>query len=374
MKKNIALGLMLTSVILCGCSSKEAASAREMTFATKKNAGIDIVAPGLLSGADLKLDWQNDVPLAVGEKINHVVVAKEYLYIITELNTVICYERITGSLRFVKQLARPNLPMMRPSEYEGALYAVIGDELWKLDPKSATVSLRQKLVNSAVCPVIFSGENMYVAGLDNRISCYDSNENWLKFQVTADNDSRITSVVVEDEFMWFATAKGNVHCASAYDTTKHWSFNVSSRIIGDIVKSDKFIYVSSEDTVLYKINALTGALVWKAHLGSALTSSAIVYDDIVCQQSNLNGTYGIDVQSGRILWQEPNGKSFVARDERNIYIFTSDNLLSIIDNRLGKSIMKVNFSPVSLCGKNVHDGNIYVLGSSGKLAKISKKQ
>ncbi len=373
MKKYIALGLILTVGVLCGCSSKKTATEAGMTFTPKTDAGVDMVAPGLLSGAGLKLNWQHGIPLAAGEKIKHLGIGKEYLYVITDLNTIFCYERFNGSIRFVKQFSRPNLPMMRPSEHEGILYSVVGDELWQLDPKSASVSMRQKLVNSAVCPVIFSGDNMYVAGLDNRISCYDKNENWLKFQVTADNDSAITSVVVEDEFMWFATAEGNIHSASAYGPTKHWSFNVNSRIMGDIIKKDRFIYVSSEDTVLYKINALTGALVWKAHLGSALLTSPIVYDDIVCQQSSLNGTYGVDIETGKILWQEPDGKSFVARDSNNVYVFTKGNLLSIIDNRLGKSKMKVNFASVSVCGKNIHDGNIYVLSSDGKLARISEK-
>jgi len=102
-------------------------------------------------------------------------------------------------------------------------------------------------------------------------------------------------------------------------------------------------------------------------------TSPVVYDDIVCQQSSLNGTYGIDIETGKILWQEPQGKSFAARNEQNTYIFTSDNLLSIIDNRLGKSTMKVNFAPVSVCAQNIYDGNIYVLGNDGKLAKISSK-
>lgn len=367
MRKLIALSLMLAAVVFSGCASKK------MAFSTKKDAGVDIIAPGLLSGAGLKLDWQSEIPLAMNEKVNHVVVAKEFLYVITDLNTVFCYERNSGSLRFVKQFARPNLPMMRPNEYEGALYTVVGDELWKLDPKSATVTLVQKLAKSAVCPVVFANDNMYVAGLDNRISCYDNEGNWLKFQVTADNDSKITSVIVENEFMWFATNEGNIHCASSYGPDKYWSFNASSRIMGDIVKQDKYLYISSEDTMLYKINAVTGALVWKAPLGSALMTSPIVYDDIVCQQSSLNGTYGLDIETGKVLWQEPDGKSFVARDGNSIFVFTTNNLLSIIDNRAGEVKARVNFAPVSVCGQNVYDGNIYVLGKDGKLAKISDK-
>lgn len=367
MKKIIALVLMLTVIIFSGCSREK------FTAHTGLTAGQDIISPALLSGASLKLDWQNGIPLAAGEKIRHLVVAEQYAYVMTDLNTVFCYDRMTGKLRFLKQFARPNLPVIAPAEYDGAMYVVIGYELWKIDPKTAVISLDRRLENSAVCPVVVTQDSMYISGLDNRISCYDLKGNWLKFQVTADSDSRITAVTVDNEFMWFATEKGNIHCSSAYDQSKKWSFNTTSHIKGSIIKHDKFIYVSCEDTMLYKLNAITGSLAWKAHLGSALTESPIVYDDIVCQKSNLNGIYGIDTETGKIRWQEPDGKSFAARNGSLFYLFTNDNLLSIIDSRSGKPNAKVNFSPVELCGKNLFDGNIYALGKDDKLAKISKK-
>ncbi|MFI4912753.1 MAG: PQQ-binding-like beta-propeller repeat protein [Sedimentisphaeraceae bacterium JB056] len=366
MRKFLVLGMLVSAVIIGGCSG------------TKKNiiakdAGVDIIAPGLLSGAGLKLDWQNDLPLASNEKINHLIVAEKFVYVITDLNTVFCFERFEGKLRFIKQFARPSLPMMRPKEYEGALYTVVGDELWRLDPQTSSVKMVQKLVNSAVCPVVFTDDYIYVSGLDNRISCYDREGNWLKYQITADNDSKITSLIVEDEFMWFATEKGNIYNASAYEPTKYWAFNTTAKIVGDIVKDDKYLYISSLDTMVYKLSSVSGTLMWKAPLGSSLLKNPIVYDDYVYQQSSRNGLYALDTETGDVVWQEPEGVAFVARNGDDVYVCTEGELLSIMNNRTGKSEFKINFAPVDICGRNIYDDNIYVLSEEGKLAKISSK-
>jgi hypothetical protein len=364
MRKFLLLGLLFSVVVGCGSDKK-------MVFRQTNEPGEDVIAAGLLQGAGLKLDWQNDLPLAKSESVEHFFVASEFVYITTDLNTVFCFERFDGKLRFIKQLARPSLPMMLPTEYNGALYVVVGDELWKLDPQSASVSMIQKLERSAAAPVVFTEENIYVSGLDHRISCYDKDGNWLKFQITADNDSRISSVIVENENMWFATEQGNVYNASSYEPIRHWAFNTSGKITGGIVKNDRFIYVSSFDTMLYKLSAVSGTLAWKAPLGSAILTMPIVYDDYIYQQSSRNGLYAVNNEDGKILWQEPAGESFVARDGEDVYVFTEDNLLSIMNNRSGKSRVKVNFAPIAECARNVFDSNIYVLSKDGKLAKIS---
>jgi outer membrane protein assembly factor BamB len=365
--KKLLVALVLLSVVLTGCSS-----GKKTTFEQKKDAGVDVLAAGLLEGAGMKIDWQNDLPLAQNEIIKHLIIAKEFVYVITDLNTVFCYERFDGKLRFIKQFARPSLPMKRPTEYEGALYTVVGDELWKLDPQSASVSKAQDLVNSAVSPVVFTDENLYVSGLDNRISCYDREGNWLKFQVTADNDSRITSVLVDGENMWFATEQGNVYGASAYEPTRYWAFNTTGQIGSDIVKQDKYLYVSSYDTMLYKLSAVSGTLAWKAPLGSALMNSPVVYDDYIYQQTSRNGLYAVSDETGNVVWQEPAGQGFVARDGEDVYVFTENNLLSIMNNKSGESRIKLNFAPIDICGRNVYDSNVYVLSKDGKLAKISR--
>lgn len=367
MKKSMVLGLLAAAIIIGGCATGKTAESK------KKSTNEDIIAAGLLRGAGLGLDWQNDVPLNKGEKILHMIIAAKYAYIITDANMVFCYERFDGTLRFVRQFAKPGLPIKEPVEYEGALYTVVGNELWKLDPATASVSIEQTLEHSSICPVAFTTEDMYVCGLNNRISCYNKEGNWLKFELTASNDSQITSLLIEGEYMWFATKKGNIHCASSYAPIRYWSFNATDEISGRIAKDEKHIYISSKDTMLYKINAMTGYLAWKKPLGSALLSGAILYDDYVYQSSSQDGVYALNLEDGGIVWQEPEGESFVARSDDKVFVFTKNNLLSVMSNSKGSPELKINFAPVDMAAKNTFDNNIYVLSKEGKFAKISER-
>ena len=367
MKKKLILTL-LAALFIAGCGDTK------IGFSQKNEPGTDLVSAGLLKAAGLQTDWQIDLSLMSGEKIIHLIVAESFVYVITDINTVFCFDRFNGNLRFIRQLARPNLPMNRPTEYKGALYAVVGNELWKLDPQTASVRMVQNLVNSSVCPVVFANENIYVCGLDNRVSCYDMDDKWLKFQITADNDSTITSLVVEGEYMWFATEKGNVFSTSSYEPVRYWSFNASGKISGKISKSDRYIYVSSEDTMVYKLSAATGRLAWKTPLGSRLLEGAIAYDDYVYQETSGGGIYALNNETGKIVWKAPAGEKFVARAGDDVYVFTKDKTLNIMSNKDKGSRLEINFSKVDRCGINTHDDNIYILSNDGKLGKISKRK
>ncbi len=368
MRKILVLGLSLLTVTIIGCSSENS-----LNFKDKSNPGEDVIESKLLNRANLKLDWQNDISLASGENVKHLIVAESYVYVITNQNTVFCFERFDGKLRFIKQFARPSLPINRPSEFEGSLYTAVGDELWKLDPENATVKMVQELENSAVAPVVFARENRYVSGLDNRISCYDREDDWLKFQVTADDDSRIVSVIVDDDMMWFATKTGYIYNASSLEPVKHWAFKASDEIAGDIVKDGKYLYASSYDTMVYKLSAISGILEWKVPLGSALMECPIVYDDYVYQKSSRDGVYALNKEDGSIVWQESDGKSFVASAGEDVYVFTENSILSVMNNKTGKAKFKLNFSNIEKCARNVYDENIYVLSKDGKFAKISRQ-
>ena len=365
--KNKLILTLLAALFIAGCGDSK------IDFSQKNEPGTDLVSAGLLKEAGLQTDWQIDISLMSGEKINHLLVAESFVYVITDINTVFCFDRFNGNLRFIRQLARPNLPMNRPTEYQGALYTVVGDELWKLDPQTASVKMVQNLVNSSVCPIVLTRENLYVCGLDNRVSCYDKDDKWLKFQITADNDSAITSLIVEGEFMWFATEEGNVFSTSSYEPVRYWAFNASGKISGSIAKNDKYVYVSSEDTMVYKLSAATGRLAWKAPLGSRLIERANVYDDYVYQQTSGGGIFALDNETGNIVWKDPAAKSFVARDGDDVYVFTEDKTLNVMSNNDKGSRLKINFSNVDRCGLNTYDENIYILSNDGKLGKISKK-
>ena len=337
-----------------------------------------LVSPKLLLKSGLAEQWQITVPLKQqkNERIDRILVFGDYLYVLTDQNYLYCINRAKGTVRFVLQLAVAGLPVCQPQYYQNKLWFMVGNKLLVLDPKSGVLSKARRLGmigTSAACPVARNSTHLFVAGTDKRLHAIVADEYWQQFMATADDDSSISSVIADDDFVIFSTLSGNVVSISSERSKKLWQFDVGGAITAPIVRDGDRLYVGSEDTKLYKFDIHTGQSIWTApfQAGAALKTAAVTGTNVIYQYAGEQGLYAVDKKNGRKIWHVPEGIAFLTEKNSLAYVLAKPAVMVVMDNRKGKKLYSLNFAAISNYAINTIDSRIYVADDRGRLMCIA---
>lgn len=351
-------------------------------FALPVSAGPDkgssLVSPGLIDYAGLSVNWQMMLAVKENERLDRMYVFDKYLYVLTNHNYLVCIDRAAGSIRFELQLASAGLPIFHPYYYDKKLWFMVGAELLVVDPDVGEISesrLFKTLGGSAVCPLVRNSQRIYVAGLDYRLQAITAENYMADFAVSAYNNSKINSVLADDDFVVFSTKPGNIVGIAPDEAKKRWQRDVSGRVSASLVKDGRYVYVPCEDTKLYKFDAMTGQNAWSIpfQTGNTVLDAPIIGDKVVYQYVDVHGLYAVDKNSGRKIWQVEAGLNLLAENDNLAYIIAQPGLLVVMNNSTGRKEYSVNFAAVTDYAVNTTDSSFYIADNSGRVMSIKTK-
>ena len=193
--------------------------------------------------------------------------------------------------------------------------------------------------------------------------------------VTADNNSNITSIAVDDTNLFFATRAGNVFCSNADEARKKWQYDASDKITASIVLDDGWVYVASEDTKLYKLDSADGKNAWATpfHAGGPIIEAPCIGKNIVYVTAVATGVHAVDKRTGKSKWNVKNGMRVIAEVGNKAYVYGKGANLFVMDNLTGKEIAKIDMIGVTDYSANCQGSTMYVSSDSGKVASIGIK-
>jgi hypothetical protein len=368
MKKKILLAILMLSAVLA-----EAAS-------NKKHYGVDntspLVSPELIAEAGWTQNWQMNLPVKKGEKLDQIAVFGPHLFILTDSNVMFCINREKGRLRFAKRLSAKRLPVHKPLYYDEEFWFVVGNELLVFDPAAGDITMRQtfeRVGSSAKAGLAHNQQYVYISGSNNRLHAMNVDGYWQEFIATADNDAAIVSIVATDEIVVFATQAGNVVGMAPNKAEKRWQFDATGDIEGRLVLDGSDVYVGSFDSKLYKLGLNSGLLRWKTpfHSGAPIQDSFTVGGHVIYLYNALNGLYGVNKETGQAVWQVPSGEGMVCETDRKGFIFATPGLLKVMENISGKELVSVNLAAVELYARNTTDSVMYLTDTRGRVVSIT---
>lgn len=360
MKKMIILTSFL---VLCGIGAAN-------------QAGDDLVSTELIKEAGWTRNWQINLPLNSGEKIDQLALVGSRLFVITDTNVLFYIDRKDGRVQSSSRLTAGQLPVSRPVYYENKFWFIVGSEMMVFDPVIGDFVLKEKfpqIGNSAECGLTRNNEYVYISGSTNRIHAINVDGFWQQFTATADNDSPIVSVLATDEIVVFATRAGNVVGMAPDKAEKIWQYDVSGQIRGQLVLDGGYVYVGSFDSKLYKLRLSDGKLVWKTpfHSGAPIRDSFSVGNQMIYLYNALNGLYGVNKETGKSVWQAPSGEGLICETNKKAYVFSSPGILKVMDNEAGNELYSVNFSSVQRYVTNTTDAVMYLADNKGRLMSVT---
>ena len=352
------LVLLVSFLVFCGAANCIAVG----------RGSRQLVWPKLLEAAGLKILWENKLPMKSSESLERLFILGNRIYALSDRNYMICLNREKGNVIFSRSVADAGLPVVGLELYKDELFSIVGNELVEINPEFGTERSAKRLKFSVVCPAARNSLYFYIAGSDRRMHTLRAEDKVEVFEAAAKDDSMITSIVADENFVVFATDGGGVTSMLADKPKRLWSFYAAEGISGSIVRDGKSLFFASKDTNVYKVNILTGELVWKYQTAAVLERSPRVSESIVYQYVHGQGLVALDKKNGELIWELAEGVDLLTEADGKAYVIANSGKLVVMDNKKGKQQYSVNFAGVSKYASNVPDSKIYISDEDGRIA------
>ena len=352
--------LFLLAIFLVFCDAANCADA--------EGGSRWLVSPELLEAANLKILWENKLPMKGSESLERLFILGNRIYALSDRNYLVSLNREKGHVIFSRSVAELGFPVVGLELYKGELFSIIGNELVEINPEFGTERSTKRLAFGIVCPAARNSSYFYLGGVDRRMRVLRAEDKVQVSEAAAENDSMITSIVADESFVIFATDAGNVISITPDGLMEQWQFAAADGIAWPIVRKGNSLFFASKDTNVYRINVRTGRLVWKYQTAAILEEGPRVSERVVYQYVRDKGLAAIDRNNGELIWQLTEDVDLLAEADGKAYVITNTGKLVVMDNKKGKQLYSVNFAGVSRYAANMVDSKIYIADESGRIA------
>jgi len=327
-----------------------------------------LVSPKLLEHARLKMLWQNKLPIKNTESLEQLFILGNRIYALSDRNYMVSLNREKGNVVFSKNLAPVGFPIVCLELYNDELLTVVGNNLVEINPEFGTERSATPMRFGIVCPAARNSSYYYLGGSDRRVHALRAGDKVQIFQVAADDDSVITSIVAGENLVVFGTSTGRVISFAPDRPKQIWPFYAAGGIVGPIARDAKSLFFASKDTNVYRIDMKTGELVWKHQTAAVLDKAPQVSEKVVYQYVRNKGLTAIDKNSGKFMWKVQKGLDLLTEADGKAYVITEAGTLVVMDNKKARQLYSVNFANVSRYAANVVDSKIYIADHAGRIA------
>jgi outer membrane protein assembly factor BamB len=327
-----------------------------------------LVSSKQLADSDLEILWQDELPIKHGETLDKLIILGNRIYALSSRNFLIALNRDSGSFIFSRALTNPDFPVVGFDLYQNELFTIEGGKLLEMNPDSGANISVTPLAFTVACPPVRNSSFFYVSGTDGHIRAFRAADMIKMFEVGAPDNSAITSIVADEEFVIFTTDSGLCISFAANASKYLWQFDAEGGIVGPLAKNGDSVFFASKDTYVYRLEAATGKFIWKCPMGERLQQGPDATAKCVYQHSRNKGLAAIDRASGKILWRLPEAKQLIAEAGDKAYLASGVDGIIMADIVNGKQQSGIGIPGVSKYAVNVIDSKIYIADDMGRIA------
>ena len=328
-----------------------------------------LVSPELLKHAKLEIVWQAELLFDQGENLRDLHILGNRIYALSNRNYIVSLDRGKGGVIFERSFGTVGLRVVGLELYNDELFSIVGSELVEVNPEFGTERSTRPLEFGAVCPPARNSSYFYLSGTDGRIHTLRAKDKVQVFEVSADNDSMITSIIADENFIVFGTEGGNVVSITPDGPIRLWQFDAAGGIAGPIIRDGESLFFASKDTSVYRIDIVDVSkrkFVWKYQTAAMLDRAPRVTREVVYQHVLYQGLSAINRESGKLMWEVPGGIDLLVEAAGKAYVIAK-GMLVVMDNKKAKRLYSVNFAGISKYTANTADSKIYIANKAGRI-------
>lgn len=344
---------------------------------------------GVLPAPSLAVVWRADVPLRRGTELRRLSLGDDRVFAYASDNWCYWMNRSSGLVSAITEAARPQDTLYDAVVTAKRVVFPSTTQLAVFDPSGKPMH-RVKLTYSASTRAVgFRG--MVYLGVDhpnggrlNAVSSayqpYEISPEWelmTRGAVTA-------APAAADERIYVASRDGKVYAVRAENRDLLWPgledscFRTGGPILADLAADREGLYVASMDSKLYCLDLNTGRVRWTFYAGRALVedSAPVPAGNYVFIYVPGEGLLAID-KTGRqeirkARWALPEGRQFLAADDKYAYVRLADNTIAAADKQTGQVAFRSRRSDLSIFATNTNpkDSTIYAGRPDGRVYAI----
>ena len=352
--------LLMCLLVLCNSAKSMAAEGNSWW----------LVSPELLKHAKLEIVWQTQLLWEQGESLKDLHILGNRIYAMSNRNYIVSMDREKGGVIFERAFAPLGFRVIGLELYNDELFSIVGSTLIEINLEFGTERGTKPLEFGIVCPAARNSSCFYVSGIDGRIHALRADDKVQVFEVSADNDSMITSIIADDNFVIFGTEGGNVVSIKPGGPQRLWQFDAAGSIAGRIVRDGDSLFFASKDTNVYRVDIVDTSkreFVWKYQTEAVLDKAPRVTPEVVYQHVRYKGLEAINRKSGKLMWEVQGGIDLLTETAGKAYVIAKGKLV-VMDNKKAKRLYSVNFAGVSKYSANMADSKIYIANEAGRIA------
>ncbi len=364
----VLLSFLFGAILIQGCATDKRTPPAPPE--TGPLASELLVSPQSLRQADLEIAWSYVVPMQPSERLKSFSILDDRLYAVSGRNYLVSLDRKKTEPIYSWQLAPAAATFCGLKNYDGQIYSIVGADLVALDRRDGTELMRNPVGFGSVCPPARNNYFYYVPGTDRRVHVMRSADMVPVFEVSANDDSDITCITAEDDFVVFATGAGTLAAMLPDKPVRLWQFEAAAGINAPVSYDGRQFIFSSRDTYVYVIDRSRGELLWKYLTPAILTDAPKVTQRYVYQYIRGHGLLAINRADGALAWRLAEGIDLLAEDGRKVYIMAGQGKLVVMDNKNLKKLYEVEVPGVTKWATNTVDAMIYLADDAGRIACI----
>ncbi len=300
----------------------------------------DYLPADALHAAGLTKFWQVPLPLERDQRLQHVYLVDDALYLGTNDGYVFALHAHTGVLRWLQPVTRSGYALRRPCHVGDRVVFVTPADLQIYDRLTGDPLTRHDLRFSAGSAVVTDGKQLFIGGMDRRLYALDAATQFVEWKVLT-NAAILSTPVVHNDLIYFASDAGTVYASTPNLSRRlRWQFQAFERVTADLLVRDEGVYVASRDQSLYLLDLGFGQVRWRARFAGPLYEPPVVLAGVAYQHVPAEGLAAVDAAivgapEERIRWRLPLGRVALAGHAGAVYVLTTAANLLAVDAKSG---------------------------------------
>jgi len=333
--------------------------------------------------------WRAELPLREGTQLRRLSLSDDRVFAYTSDNYCFWINRNSGFVSAVTQSARPQDTLYNavvtgnrvvfPSTTRLTVFDLAGKPLH-------TVNLKYGASTGAVGyrGMVYLGVDHPNGGRLNAVSSayqpYDISPEWELMTRGAVS----AAPAAADERVYVASRDGNVYAVRADNRDPIWPgledacFRTGGPILADLAVDREGLYVASMDSKLYCLDLSTGRVRWTFYAGQPLdeNSAPVPAGNYVFIYIPRQGLVAIEKagrqEIRRARWVLPEGRQFLAADDKYAYVLLADRTMAAVDKQTGQVAFRSQRNDLTIFAINTSpkDSTIYAARPDGRVYGI----
>ena len=291
--------------------------------------------------------WAQAVMNPNRDKIQHVVVDEDTVYVQTSSGLMTAFDGEIGRQKWTVRLGKYDQPSSKPISNEEETMVAVGSTIYGMDKSTGRILWTLPLEKEAVTGATADENRLYFGTMEGSVYAYDlkkirrlyAQRRLPEFALEAriwryNTGKEITSApIVGGQFIDFASRNGSLYALRAEDRKLVFQFETDKPIVAPVARMDETLFVASEDNSFIALNMFNGQVRWEFTSGLPIRKPIWTIGNDLYVLPARGGLFSLDPATGLRRWANPYLTSFISvqgntvaalDEEGNMVVLTRD--------------------------------------------------